>query len=135
MQARVKWIEGLTFIGESASGHQVIMDGNSGDKSPSPMEMLLMAIGTCSAADVVALLQQAHHHVTGCEVKLASQRQAESPRLFTHINLHFTLIGDRLTESLVCGPIEHALNTHCSALLMIGKTVKVTHSYDIVSRP
>ena len=45
MQARVKWVEGLTFLGESASGHQVLMDGNSGDKAPSPMEMVLMAAG------------------------------------------------------------------------------------------
>lgn len=45
MQARVKWVEGLTFLGESASGHQILMDGNSGDKAPSPMEMVLMAAG------------------------------------------------------------------------------------------
>ena len=57
MQARVKWVEGLTFLGESASGHQILMDGNSGDKAPSPMEMVLMAAGGCSAIDVVSILQ------------------------------------------------------------------------------
>lgn len=58
MQARVKWVEGLTFIGESASGHQILMDGNSRDKAPSPMEMVLMAAGGCSAIDVVSILQK-----------------------------------------------------------------------------
>lgn len=58
MQARVKWVEGLTFLGESASGHQILMDGNSGDKAPSPMEMVLMAAGGCSAIDVVSILQK-----------------------------------------------------------------------------
>jgi len=58
MQARVKWVEGLTFLGESSSGHQVLMDGNSGDKAPSPMEMVLMAAGGCSAIDVVSILQK-----------------------------------------------------------------------------
>ncbi|MDU7648305.1 MAG: OsmC family protein [Klebsiella michiganensis] len=70
MQARVKWVEGLTFIGESASGHQILMDGNSGDKAPSPMEMVLMAAGGCSAIDVVSILQKGRQNVTNCEVKV-----------------------------------------------------------------
>ena len=86
MQARVKWVEGLTFLGESASGHQILMDGNSGDKAPSPMEMVLMAAGGCSAIDVVSILQKGRQDVTNCEVKLTSERREEAPRLFTHIN-------------------------------------------------
>lgn len=72
MQARVKWVEGLTFLGESASGHQILMDGNSGDKAPSPMEMVLMAAGGCSAIDVVSILQKGRQDVVDCEVKLTS---------------------------------------------------------------
>ena len=68
MQARVKWVEGLTFLGESASGHQILMDGNSGDKAPSPMEMVLMAAGGCSAIDVVSILQKGRQDVVDCEV-------------------------------------------------------------------
>lgn len=74
MQARVKWVEGLTFLGESSSGHQILMDGNSGDKAPSPMEMVLMAAGGCSAIDVVSILQKGRQNVTNCEVKLTSER-------------------------------------------------------------
>lgn len=93
MQARVKWVEGLTFLGESASGHQILMDGNSGDKAPSPMEMVLMAAGGCSAIDVVSILQKGRQDVVDCEVKLTSERREEAPRLFTHINLHFIVTG------------------------------------------
>lgn len=79
MQARVKWVEGLTFLGESSSGHQVMMDGNSGDKAPSPMEMVLMAAGGCSAIDVVSILQKGRNDVVDCEVKLSSERREEAP--------------------------------------------------------
>ncbi|VTN02962.1 OsmC-like protein [Raoultella ornithinolytica] len=105
MQARVKWVEGLTFIGESASGHQILMDGNSGDKAPSPMEMVLMAAGGCSAIDVVSILQKGRHNVTNCEVKLTSERREEAPRLFTHINMHFIVTGKELKDAAVspCG--------------------------------
>ncbi len=101
MQARVKWVEGLTFLGESSSGHQILMDGNSGDKAPSPMEMVLMAAGGCSAIDVVSILQKGRQNVTNCEVKLTSERREDAPRLFTHINLHFIVTGSDLKEAAV----------------------------------
>ncbi len=101
MQARVKWVEGLSFIGESASGHQIIMDGNSGEKAPSPMEMLLMSAGGCSAIDVVSILQKGRADVLDCEVKLTSTRREEAPRLFTQINLHFIVTGRDLTDKIV----------------------------------
>lgn len=85
MQARVKWVEGLTFLGESASGHQILMDGNSGDKAPSPMEMVLMAAGGCSAIDVVSILQKGRQDVVDCEVKLTSERREEAPLSLIHI--------------------------------------------------
>ncbi len=85
-------------MGESASGHQVLMDGNSGDKAPSPMEMLLMSAGGCSAIDVVSILQKGRNNVRDCEVKLTSERREEAPRLFTQINLHFIVSGKGLTD-------------------------------------
>lgn len=78
MEARVKWVEDLSFVGESSSGHQIMMDGNSGDKAPSPMEMVLIAAGGCSAIDVVSILRKGRHQVTDCEVKLTSERREEA---------------------------------------------------------
>ncbi|WP_029685397.1 OsmC family protein [Tatumella saanichensis] len=133
MQARVKWVEGLSFIGESASGHQVLMDGNSGDKAPSPMEMVLMATGSCSAIDVVSILQKGRHDVTDCEVKLTSERREEAPRLFTHINLHFIVTGRNLTENIVERAVMLSAEKYCSVSLMLGKAAEITHSFEVIN--
>lgn len=129
MQARVKWIEGLTFLGESASGHQILMDGNSGDKAPSPMEMVLMAAGSCSAVDVVSILQKGRYTVSDCEVKLTSERQDEAPRAFTHINLHFMVSGSGLSDKVIARAVALSVGKYCSVALMLGQGVKITHSY------
>ena len=134
MQARVKWVEGLNFIGESASGHQVLMDGNSGDKAPSPMEMVLMATGSCSAIDVVSILQKGRHEVTDCEVKLTSERREEAPRLFTHINLHFIVSGHNLSDNVVERAVTLSAEEYCSVSLMLGKGVNITHSFEVINR-
>lgn len=131
MEARVKWVEGLSFLGESASGHQLMMDGNSGDKAPSPMELVLMAAGGCSAVDVVSILQKGRNDLCGCEVKLTSQRREEAPRYFTHINLHFIVTGNDLTEKVVERAVQLSAEKYCSVSLMLEKAVKVSHSFEI----
>ena len=131
MQARVKWVEGLTFLGESASGHQVLMDGNAGDKAPSPMEMVLMSVGGCSAIDVVSILKKGRNDVRDCEVKLTSERREEAPRVFTHINLHFIVTGKDLTDKIVERAVNLSAEKYCSMSLMLSKAASVTHSFEI----
>ncbi|CAI1183995.1 OsmC family protein [Serratia proteamaculans] len=133
MQARVKWVEGLTFLGESASGHQVLMDGNAGDKAPSPMEMVLMSVGGCSAIDVVSILQKGRNDVRDCEVKLTSERREEAPRLFTHINLHFIVTGKDLSDKIVERAVNLSAEKYCSVSLMLSQAASVTHSFEIRS--
>ncbi len=133
MHARVKWVEGLTFLGESASGHQISMDGNAGDKAPSPMEMLLMSAGGCSAIDVVSILQKGRNDVRDCEVKLTSQRREEAPRLFTHINLHFIVTGKDLTDKIVERAVSLSAEKYCSVSLMLGNAATITHSFEVIS--
>lgn len=131
MQARVKWVEGLTFLGESSSGHQVLMDGNAGDKAPSPMEMVLMSVGGCSAIDVVSILKKGRNDVRDCEVKLTSERREEVPRVFTHINLHFIVTGKDLTDNIVERAVNLSAEKYCSVSLMLNKAASVTHSFEI----
>ncbi|ARX33252.1 OsmC family protein [Proteus mirabilis] len=131
MEARVKWVEDLSFVGESSSGHQVMMDGNSGDKAPSPMEMVLIAAGGCSAIDVVSILRKGRHQVTDCEVKLTSKRREEVPRLFTDINLHFIVSGKALTDKIVERAVQLSAEKYCSVSLMLGKAANITHSFEI----
>ena len=132
MQARVKWVEGMTFLGESASGHQILMDGNAGDKAPSPMEMVLMSAGGCSAIDVVSILQKGRLDVRDCEVKLTSERREEAPRLFTHINLHFVVTGKGLTDKAVERAVGLSAEKYCSVALMLGQAVNITHSFETI---
>ncbi|MEX5751793.1 OsmC family protein [Proteus mirabilis] len=131
MEARVKWVEDLSFVGESSSGHQVMMDGNSGDKAPSPMEMVLIAAGGCSAIDVVSILRKGRHQVTDCEVKLTSKCREEAPRLFTDINLHFIVSGKALTDKIVERAVQLSAEKYCSVSLMLGKAANITHSFEI----
>ncbi|EMO5888902.1 OsmC family protein [Proteus mirabilis] len=131
MEARVKWVEDLSFVGESSSGHQVMMDGNSGDKAPSPMEMVLIAAGGCSAIDVVSILRKCRHQITDCEVKLTSKRREEAPRLFTDINLHFIVSGKALTDKIVERAVQLSAEKYCSVSLMLGKAANITHSFEI----
>ncbi|ETS31459.1 hypothetical protein BB987_14220 [Photorhabdus temperata] len=131
MQARVKWVEGLSLLGESSSGHQIMMDGNAGDKAPSPMEMVLMAVGGCSTIDVISILQKGRYDIRNCEVKLTSRRREEAPRLFTSINLHFIVTGRDLTEKAVERAVTLSAEKYCSVSLMLGKSVELTHSFEI----
>ncbi|MCA6220756.1 OsmC family protein [Photorhabdus antumapuensis] len=131
MQARVKWVEGLSLLGESSSGHQIMMDGNAGDKAPSPMEMVLMAAGGCSTIDVVSILQKGRYDIRDCEVKLTSRRREETPRLFTHINLHFIVTGKDLIDKAVERAVMLSAEKYCSVALMLGKSVEITHSFEV----
>ncbi|MGF1765080.1 OsmC family protein [Aliivibrio kagoshimensis] len=132
MLAKVNWIEGMTFLGESGSGHNIVMDGNGGDKAPSPMEMVLMAAGGCSSVDVVAGLKSQQQCIEKCEAQLTTQRREQAPKLFTQINIHFVISGQELDEEIVAQVAKDSLEKYCSVCLMLGSGVEMTHSYEIV---
>ncbi|UPQ89620.1 OsmC family protein [Vibrio sinaloensis] len=132
MQAEVKWVEEFKFLGQSQSGHSVVMDGNGGATAPSPMEMVLMAAGGCSSVDVVDGLKEAGQAVTGCVAKLTTERRDTAPRIFTKVNVHFEVQGDNLDRDVVAKVASDSLEKYCSVCLMLGKGVEMTHSWEIV---
>ncbi|NRA56380.1 MAG: OsmC family protein [Gammaproteobacteria bacterium] len=133
MKASVNWVENETFIGESESGHQVIMDGNSQDsKAPSPMEMVLMSVGACSSVDVVSILKKARQDIRGVRVVLDSERREEAPRYFTKIHLHFIATGNNVSEKHVARAVSLSADKYCSVALMLEKAVEITHSFEVV---
>ncbi|HFE38407.1 MAG TPA: peroxiredoxin, partial [Gammaproteobacteria bacterium] len=93
MQGRVKWVENAMFLGQSGSGHTVVMDGppESGGQNLGlrPMEMLLLGVGGCSVFDVVSILKKSRQPVTDCEVELSAERAETVPKVFTKLNMHF----------------------------------------------
>jgi putative redox protein len=139
MKARVKWVEQATFMGESASGHAVIMDGppESGGRNLGirPMEMLLLGMGGCTAFDVVMILKKARQPVSDCVVELESERADSEPRVFTRIHVHFVVSGNGLADKQVARAVQLSAEKYCSASIMLGKAVDITHDYEIVSLP
>jgi putative redox protein len=137
MKARVKWVEGATFVGESGSGHAVVMDGppEGGGKNLGvrPMEMLLIGIGGCTAYDVVSILRKARQAVCDCVVYLQAERAEKPPRVFTRIHVHFVVSGDGLSEKQVARAVELSADKYCSASIMLRKAVEITHDYEIVA--
>ena len=136
MKARVKWVEAVTFIGESASGHAVVMDGppESGGRNLGirPMEMLLLGMGGCTAFDVVMILKKARQPVTDCVVEMEARRADTDPKVFTHIHVHFVVTGDGLSDKQVARAVELSAEKYCSASIMLGKAADISHDYKIV---
>lgn len=137
MKARVKWVEAATFLGESGSGHAVVMDGppDSGGRNLGvrPMEMLLLGMGGCTAFDVVYILKRARQPVDDCVVELSAERAESEPKVFTHIHVHFIISGEGLAEKQVARAVELSAEKYCSASLMLGKTAEISHDYEIIT--
>ena len=135
MKARVQWLEGRAFVGESGSGHAVVMDGapESGGRNLGfrPLEMLLLGLGGCTAFDVVHILEKGREPVTACEVELDAERAPADPKVFTKIQLNFKLRGRGLKPQAVERAIALSAEKYCSASIMLGKTAKLTHSWTI----
>ncbi|WGV98398.1 OsmC family protein [Vibrio sp. YMD68] len=132
MQAEVKWVEEFKFLGQSQSGHSIVMDGNGGATAPSPMEMLLMAAGGCSSVDVVDGLKEAGQQVSECVAKLTTERREVAPRIFIQVNIHFVVSGASLDADIVEKVAADSLEKYCSVCLMLGQGVEMTHSWEIV---
>lgn len=132
MKAKVSWVEGVKFVGESESGHQVILDGANPGEGASPMELILLAVGGCSSVDVVSILEKARQTVTACHVELQGERAQDVPRVFETINLHFVVTGKGVAEKQVARAVALSMEKYCSVSLMLEKSVKITHSYQVV---
>ena len=135
MKARVKLVEGITFVAESGSGHAVVMDASPDvggrDLGPRPMEMVLMGAGGCSAIDVVHILRKARQDMVDCVVELEAERAPEDPTVFTRIHMHYVVTGRGLNPVQVERAIKLSKEKYCSATIMLAKTAEVTSDYEI----
>lgn len=136
MKATIKWLDGVSFVGESESGHAVVLDGppDAGGRNIGmrPMEMVLVGMGGCTAFDVVSILQKARQPITDCRVELTAERADEIPKVFTRIHVHFIVHGHGLKEAQVERAVKLSAEKYCSASIMIGKTAEITHDFEII---
>lgn len=136
MRARVKWLDHMSFVGETESGHSIVMDGspeNGGrNLGARPMEMLLLGMGGCTAYDVVLMLQKSRQNVLSVEVELQSTRADEVPKVFTDISVHFRVQGRALSEAQVARAVKLSADKYCSATKMLEKTAQISYTHEIL---
>lgn len=135
MKARVKWVENALFIGESGSGHGIVMDGppehggrNMGIR---PMEMLLLGMGGCSAFDVIHILKKGRHTICDCVAEISAQRVDSDPKVFSDIHIHFIVTGQNLKIPSVERAVKLSAEKYCSASIMLGESARITHSVSV----
>ena len=136
MQTTVKWVDGVMFLGESGTGHSVVMDGapDQGGRNMGarPMEMILIGLGGCASFDVISMLQKGRQQVSDCRVEIAAERVDAVPAVFSSIHLEFVITGSNLKESQVKRAVELSAKKYCSASIMLEAAgVEISHGYRI----
>jgi len=136
MEVKVKWVDGMMFLGESGTGHTVIMDGpaelGGRNMGVRPMELLLIGMGGCTSFDVMQILQKGRQNVTDCVAEIAAERVETVPKVFSKIHVHFVVTGKALKEATVARAVKLSAEKYCSASIMLEKAVEITHDFEIV---
>ncbi|QZA80899.1 OsmC family protein [Deefgea piscis] len=135
MKVRIKWVEEVSFLAQSESGHAVLMDGppEGGGRNlgPRPMEMLLMGMAGCSSYDVIHILKKGRADVRDCVLEVDAERAPTDPKVFTKIHLHFIVTGKGLKTEAVERAIKLSAEKYCSASIMLGQVVAITHDFSV----
>ncbi|MBF0358749.1 MAG: OsmC family protein [Magnetococcales bacterium] len=138
VSARVKLIEGMQMLGESGSGHTIVMDAGESvggrDMGIRPMELLLIGMGGCASIDVLNILRKGRHKVSDCVAEIKGLRAETEPKVYTEISIEFTVTGTDIPAKAVERAIQLSEEKYCSASAMLGKTAQIKSSYKIVER-
>jgi putative redox protein len=136
MHANIKWVDNVMFIGQSGSGHSIVIDGppaaGGNNGGVRPMELVLMGLGACASFDVVSILKKYRQDVSDCRTELEAERAEEIPQVFTRIHVHFVITGHELKRNQVERAVTLSAEKYCSASIMIGKTADITHDFEII---
>jgi len=136
MKARIKWVEDRTFVGETGTGHKIVFGnafGPEGQKpGPSPMELVLIGTGGCTAYDVVHILEKGREAVEDVVVEIDADRADQDPKVFTRIHMHFVVKGRGLAPLKVERAIALSAEKYCSASAMLAKTATITHDFEVI---
>jgi putative redox protein len=136
MQATIKWVDGVMFVGETGSGHAIVIDGppDHGGRNMGvrPMELLLLGVGSCSSFDVVQILQKGRNDVVNCVAEVTAERVDAVPSVFSKIHLHFIVSGKDLKAAAVERAVKLSAEKYCSASIMLGKAAEITHDFEVI---
>ena len=136
MNLSVNWVDGMLMVGKSHSGHSITMDGpieiGGENLGVRPMEMLLLGVAGCTMIDVVTTLKKMRQDLSHCETKISAERANEHPKVFTDIHIQFIVKGKDLDSKKVDKAITLSAEKYCSASIMLGKTAKITHDFEVL---
>ncbi len=123
------------FIGITPSNHAVVLDTNHVRHSaPSPMELLLLALGSCTAVDVISILRKKREGVTDYRVEVRGQRRREHPRSFERMEVHHIVTGRSVSEQSVAQAIELSEQKYCSVAATLRPTVQIVSTFEIIEK-
>jgi len=136
MKTIVERIGPMAFSAVADSGHTVIMDSSPDvggeNRGARPMELILMGLGGCSSIDVVMILEKARQKITDCKVEITAERAATDPKVYTAIHVHFIVTGENLNRDRVARAIELSAEKYCSVSIMLAKTARIKHDFEII---
>ena len=136
MEAKVKYVDGLQFVGEASSGHAIVMDGETafggGNTAVRPTELLLIGLGGCSGMDVVSVLRKKRQDVRGLEITVRGERAEDYPQRFTDITIEFAVTGRNISEEAVKRAVDLSMEKYCSVKATLEGSTKVGFSYRMV---
>jgi putative redox protein len=129
--ATVTHIADGKFDASTASGHTVRVEGGGKETGPGPMELVLVALGSCSAVTVVEFLQKMRQPFTSLEVQVSGERAEDPPKVYTKIHMRY-LVGGDVDQGRVERAIELTETKYCSVYTMVEKTVEMSHTVDFI---
>lgn len=133
MKANVRWVGAERFVATSESNHAIVLDADGAKTGPSPLENVLLSLGSCSSVDVVTILQKAKQQISGCEVDISAERVDTIPRVFSKIHLHFIITGHAIKENHVARAVSLSADKYCSVAKMLEASVAITHDFEIIA--
>ena len=135
MQTRVILNEGMQFVGNSESGHAVLMDTTpnvgGAETAPQPMELVLMGLGGCTGMDVVSILRKMRVEWNEFEILLEAERAPEHPKIFTKIHVIYRIWGDHIPEENFKKAIDLSQERYCPVTPMLRRSAEITYEYRI----
>lgn len=132
LQASVQWVEGEQFLAVGPSGHALVMDADrERNTGPGPMELLLLALGGCTGADVIGILRKKRQVVSGLSIRLEGERAAEPPTVWTQLKVHYHVVGRNLDPRAVEHAIELSRTKYCSVAATLGHTAQIEWSHTL----
>jgi putative redox protein len=130
---RLATVEGSArqFVAESGTGHAVVMDDAQGGTGAKPVEFALLALGGCTAFDVIGILRKQRQQVTGYEIELHAEQAPEPPMVFTRVEIKHRLRG-QIDPEAVRRAIHLSETKYCSVGVMVAKTAKIENTFEII---